>query len=423
MTEVMASTPSRYAADDRVERVVVFNDHSSRNGGAAILALLLIQKLRERGLAVSFVTGDAGDNPELADLGVDVIAYGGSDLLSRSKGEALARGLHDAAAEKFVARAVSGLDGPGTVYHMHNWSQIFSPSVFRALRPVADRVFLHAHDNFLACPNGMYMNYRRGHSCPLVPLSAACWMTNCDKRNYAHKLWRAARHAVLFRHIDRQAPWAGVIAIHEQQVEKFRRAGYPERLLRVVRNPAEPYTATRVEAEENDLLVYVGRLERDKGVMDLVEAAARTGQRLRLIGVGDLHDRIERDYPTVELAGWQPADRIGALVADARALVMPSRHPETFGLVIAEAAQCGLPVLVSDQTALAADVERLGCGLAFDVFDPADVDAKLSRIRDMNSAEVAGMSRRGFSDGSLLSTTPDSWADMLVELYGAAVAR
>lgn len=89
MTEVMASTQSRYAADDRVERVVVFNDHSSRNGGAAILALLLIQKLRERGLAVRFVTGDAGDNPELADLGVDVIAYGGSDLLSRSKGRPL----------------------------------------------------------------------------------------------------------------------------------------------------------------------------------------------------------------------------------------------------------------------------------------------------------------------------------------------
>merc|ERR1711969_100148 len=103
--------------------------------------------------------------------------------------------------------------------------------------------------------------------------------------------------------------------------------------------------------------------------MDLVRSARRTGQTLRLIGEGSLRKRIETHYPEVELAGWQSPEGVGRLVADARALVMPSHHPEPFGLVVAEAAKCGLPVLVSDSGALAADVERLELGFAFDVHD------------------------------------------------------
>jgi hypothetical protein len=44
----------------------------------------------------------------------------------------------------------------------------------------------------------------------------------------------------------------------------------------------EPFRTTRILAEDNAGLVYVGRLEPDKGVGELVAAAARTGQALTL---------------------------------------------------------------------------------------------------------------------------------------------
>ena len=403
-------------------RVVMINDHCRPNGGAAVLMLSALRMLRARGMAVTLVTGDAGDNPELAELGVEVIAAGGADLLKRPRHQAATRGLHDPDARAMVAAAIARLDGPGVVYHVHNWSQILTPAIFQALRPVAGRCLLHAHDSFLACPNGMYMDYRHLAVCQRVPLGADCLRTHCDKRSYPHKLWRAARHGVLYRCLDRHAPWGGIIAIHPRQVAGFERAGYPAGLLHVLRNPARPYCDTRVPAETNHRLVYVGRLEEDKGVMDLVRSARRTGQPLRLIGDGALARRIRRDHPEVELAGWRSPDDMGALVRDARALVVPSHHPEPFGLVIAEAVKSGLPVLVSQTGALAGDVERLGVGLAFDVFDPAAMDAAMTRMRDMAVDDLRRMSERGMTRGDALALTPAAWADGLVALYARALA-
>ena len=61
-------------------RVVMINDHCRPNGGAAVLMLSALRMLRARGMAVTLITGDAGDNPELAELGVEVIAAGGLAL-------------------------------------------------------------------------------------------------------------------------------------------------------------------------------------------------------------------------------------------------------------------------------------------------------------------------------------------------------
>ncbi|MEM8728771.1 MAG: glycosyltransferase family 4 protein [Pseudomonadota bacterium] len=408
---------------DHLTRVVVINDHSQPNGGAAVLLLSELRKLRRRGIPVTLITGDAGDNPDLADLGVEVIAAGGADLLNRPKLEAATQGMYNAKAREMVADVIASRDAPGTVYHVHNWSQILTPAIFEALRPVAPRVFMHGHDSFLACPNGMFMDYRHKKVCTRVPLSAACLSTNCDKRSYPHKLWRAARHGLLYRCLDRRAPWGGVIAIHPRQADGFRRAGFADHMIHVVRNPAKPYVPGRVPAEDNRVLVYVGRLEKDKGVMDLVRSAKSTGQPLRLIGDGNLRGEIARDHTEVELCGWQSAENIGPLVEDARALVMPSRHPEPFGLVIAEAAKSGLPVVVSDTGALTEDVRAMGLGLAFDIHNAGELDRALVEIRDMSATELEAMSRRCLAAGDRLAHGPQDWATALITLFDRALAR
>lgn len=405
-----------------IDRVVVINDHSTATGGTAVLALLSIREMRARGIAVTLICGDDGNNPELRGLDVEVVPANGSDLLRRSKSQAMSRGMYDPATSALVARTRERLDGPGTVYHVHGWAQILSPSIFTALAPVARRTFIHAHDTFLACPNGMFMDYRRGEVCHRVPLGASCLATNCDKRSYAQKLWRVSRHATLNRCLDRQAPWAGIITIHHDVAPKFIRAGYPASLLRLLRNPATPLSRTRIKAERHDGLVYIGRLERDKGVLELVQAAARTDTPLRLIGDGALRADIARDHPRVELCGWQAPESIGALLSGARALVMPSHHPEPFALVIPEAVQSGLPVLVSDTALLASEVETEGFGFGFGVFDPAGFDAAITRVRAMESAAMERMSRHCQRRGESLSTTPRTWVDNLLDLYSGALA-
>jgi hypothetical protein len=134
------------------------------------------------------------------------VVLGGRQLLERSRFSAAASGLYDPATQTALARWIGANDTPRTVYHLHNWHKVLSPSAFVALRPVAARLVMSAHDFFLACPNGAYFHYPRQHECDLAPNGAACIATACDRRHYAHKLWRVARHGLRHRLFDLTHP-------------------------------------------------------------------------------------------------------------------------------------------------------------------------------------------------------------------------
>ena len=162
-------------------------------GGATALALASATAFRARGYRVTLITGDDGDNAALAALGVEIVALGSKRLLSGSRVAALTRGFYNADAARMVRQWIDANDRPSTVYHVHGWSQILSPSLFDAVAPVRTRLVYSAHDFFLACPNGAFAFLQTGQVCPHTPLSRACVTANCDRRSYAHKLWRVGR--------------------------------------------------------------------------------------------------------------------------------------------------------------------------------------------------------------------------------------
>ncbi|MCR9125581.1 MAG: glycosyltransferase [Rhodobacteraceae bacterium] len=403
-------------------RVVVINDASQAFGGATGLALLNVRLLRARGIDVTYVCGDTGDNDDLKRLGVRVVAAGGARLLNRRRGDAFSRGIHNSDTRDMLARLIAEDDTPGTVYHLHGWAQILSPSIFSALAPVAARCYIHAHDMFLACPNGVYMDYQKSEPCTRVPLSGSCLLCNCDKRSYLHKGWRVLRQHSLRRCFDLSRPWAGIVMIHPGMRPHLMRAGYPDGLLRDLRNPVRPFSETRIRAEENRTLAYVGRLEEDKGVLQLAAAARRTGLHLVFIGEGAMRARLEREYPDARVTGWQTREGIAAHIARARALVLPSIHPEPFGLVVPEAVESGLPVAVAQTAMLARDVVDAGYGLAFDVHDPQSFDGALRALAEMPDPRIADMSKRGFDRVTPIAETEADWVQALVGLYQSVAA-
>ena len=100
------------------------------------------------------------------------------------------------------------------------------------------------------------------------------------------------------------------------------------------------------------VLLFVGRLEREKGVEVLLEAWRRAGltDRATLVfaGSGPLHV----EGPGIHVLGTVPRGDLPALYARADALVLPSIRTATFlepwGLVVNEAMHQGTPVIASD---------------------------------------------------------------------------
>jgi len=397
--------------------VVVLNDLSEAKGGASAIALLCAMCARQSGVPVTLLAGDQGQNAELETAGVSIVSLGRKRLRSANPIEAFARGIYNRDARRMVSAWIKNNDTPRTIYHLHGWAQILSPSVFAALEPVRDRLILSAHDFFLTCPNGAYFNYRTSEPCVLVPLSWACRGTHCDRRSYAEKLWRVTRQA-LQRHFSPASDSPPVLVVHQAMIPSLVRGGIREEVISVLLNPVIPWTQTRIQAERNSQLLFVGRLEETKGPDLALAAARRAGAQLKLIGDGSMRSLLEQRYPEMLFMGSLPHTQIGEHAAKARLLLMPSRYPEPFGLAAVEALWSGLPAIVPPSASLAQDVVATGCGLRA---DPKDCAAYSNVIRAAlaDDEHIKSMSCAGFEKNAALALSSSEWCERLISVYAS----
>ncbi len=396
------------------ERIVILNDRSQAFGGATSLALLSAQLFSEAGYDVVYVTGDSGEGAELPE-GVELVALGEKPLLEIPVSKGISKGLYNSAARALVGDVIDRFDGPNVVYHIHGWAQIFSPSVFAALSPVEERLLIHAHDFFHACPNGTYFNFQRDEVCGLTPLSGRCFATNCDKRSISQKAFRTTRMMVKNGLFDLAKTRAKIAIIHPFMADWLERAGIPASQQRVVRNPVSPFLQTRVEAENNSDMFFIGRVVAEKGADLAAEAARYAGRRLRVIGDGPDREALARRFPEVVWEGWRSHEEIAKLIGKARGLIMPSRLPEPFGLVALEALQSGVPLVAFPDAFIAREAAGLGCAFVSQARSAASLGHAVTKLND--DAVVANASKIAFEQTGKLSCTQDSWRDQLIEVF------
>jgi glycosyltransferase involved in cell wall biosynthesis len=127
-------------------------------------------------------------------------------------------------------------------------------------------------------------------------------------------------------------------------------------------------------------LLHCGTIEPRKNIARLVEAHRASGLAMPLVLAGPDGPQAETlDFAGAHVirTGYLPRADVLRLIADARALVMPSLA-EGFGLPVAEAMMLGTPVLTSDRGALA---EVAGeAGLTVEVTDTAALAAAMTRL-------------------------------------------
>ena len=129
------------------------------------------------------------------------------------------------------------------------------------------------------------------------------------------------------------------------------------------------------------VLLYVGRLAREKTVERLLEAAQRTDVTLAIVGDGPLRSELERLFAGTGTTfhGFLRTEELSQAYASADVFVMPS-DTETLGFVTLEAQASGLPVIAADSPAARELIHQGQDGLRFNPHLPGALSAAVTNV-------------------------------------------
>jgi glycosyltransferase involved in cell wall biosynthesis len=164
------------------------------------------------------------------------------------------------------------------------------------------------------------------------------------------------------------------------------------------------FAATPIADIPGEYLLFVGRISPEKGVVEAIEVATRTGRRL--VMAAKVYERDEQALfesavrPAIEAGDVDWRGEVGTrerdrLMAGALATLMLGGWPEPFGLVAIESMATGTPVIARRAGGCTETIEHGSSGFLVDDIDEA-VHA-VSRLGTLHRPHIAAYARGRFS--------------------------
>jgi glycosyltransferase involved in cell wall biosynthesis len=347
--------------------VVILNDYATTTGGSTAVAIASALGLARRGVKVTYFSCVGPVASELQCVpNLEVVCLGQHEIAKDpNRFRALTSGLRNPSAVTALRRVLAGKDPARTLVHAHTWMKAMSPFALDVAPELGFPLVVTLHDFFISCPSGGFYDHATSTVCKRAPLSASCLACNCDRRHYAHKLWRVARTALQNGALGLPSRVSLYLGVSEFSLNILRPHLPPDIPSAVLRNAVDCVNEGPAEVARNDAFLYVGRFVPEKGVRLFAEAVKATGLPAVFVGDGELAPELRRLCPEARFTGWLKPGQIRAELRAARALVFPPTWYETLGLVAVEAASAGVPAIVSDGCAASDAIQHGRTGLHF----------------------------------------------------------
>jgi len=306
--------------------------------------------------------------------------------------------------------------GGARVVHAHNLHPALGWRALAAARAAGARVVLHLHQYRLVCAIGVC--FTDGAEC-----------TRCHARNTLPGVRLNCRGS-----LPEAVAYGTALAVWQRRLceqadafivpsafarERLRELGAPLPWERVrvlpppVRLPDVVGGGDGGEAPDAPYALIVSRLSPEKGLDVAIEACRIVDMPLVIAGDGPERDALQAQGAggRVRFLGHVGADALAGLRAGAAIALVPSRSAETFGLAVAEAMACGLPVAGSRVGALGellepdalvppGDAAALAEAIARLAGDRAVGEQNRRRIRERCAPEVVAAALAEIYDGA-----------------------
>lgn len=288
---------------------------------------------------------------------------------------------------------------PFDVVHYHNTS-LLGPGVLAMEPPGGRFVKLYtAHEHWLVCP--MHVLWKYGQRACEAPDCLQCTL----RGHRPPQLWRYTGYLPrMAAHVDRfLSPSDFCGRMHAE-----RGFPYPVETLPYFMEPQDTdWQNPAPRSHPRPYFLFVGRLERIKGLHQLIDAWAQIHDWDLLVAGGG-HEEVQlraqaSTNSRIRFLGSQSQQQLGALYTHAVATIVPSVTYETFGIILIESFARKRPVIVRDLGALPEVVSTSGGGLVF-----RSQDQLLDAIRTLGSSPdlASSLGARGYQAFTRLWTRP-----------------
>jgi glycosyltransferase involved in cell wall biosynthesis len=368
-------------------KILLVDEYLSFNGGSGSYIAAIAESFASRGHAVCRMhsAGSEGDSGHSNEETVFVPGLFGFNYKNTSKGL------------RKIRQAVRSCK-PDIIY-VH---QVLNPHVISLLADLAPTIRFE-HGFRLSCPSGRRDARARDNICR-YPFSYRCMFRahtqRCMPRNPFLALKRIAD---VYRNIEAHKKIEKIIVASGYIKDLLTSSGLSPEQIEIIPYfvdlPKEPQLP---RTQGKPVVLFVGRMELEKGAECLLEAVSRIGRSTKVVLAGEgceaeklkaMAQRLpEHEF---EFPGWAGGEALVELYRAASVVVVPSVWPEPFGIVGIEAMSHAVPVVAFDVGGIS---EWLQDGKTGFLVPRKNIDKLAARIRtvldDASLAEQLGRQGR-----------------------------
>jgi glycosyltransferase involved in cell wall biosynthesis len=193
---------------------------------------------------------------------------------------------------------------------------------------------------------------------------------------------------------------SGVVCHSDYVAKELKRRGF---MAKVIPYPTFTKTGQRKRVDNKFRVLFVGRLEKRKGADLILQLAEKIKEgidgkevRIDVVGKGPLKKILDRPDLGIIVHGHLGEERF-KLFRNADILLVPSRWPEPFGIVVLEAMAFGLPVVAFGGGGLGELVKQTGAGVVTNEKHLVEFVKKIAKNRRLRTA-ITSNQRRSLKD-------------------------
>lgn len=242
------------------------------------------------------------------------------------------------------------------IIHLHGFHGSMSPLIIMIMRTMKPTVHT-AHDIMAFCLNRQKI-YRKENCICTRAVGWRCLISKCLRPFEEGTLLSTIKQIIIqslemrqYRRLQKI-----IVASNYMKEELIRNGLSPEniKVLYYFLNTHNNWIIHKHGENRSNIILYVGRIEKNKGVGELIEILNMikdTPWKAKIIGYGSYEDEVRKKIHAlglsnnVEMIGFIPHKDLPHYYAEASVIVVPSCYPEPFGLVGIEAMYFGKPVV------------------------------------------------------------------------------